>query len=99
MAGTIHVRIVAVGGLVFDVRRRNRDATGPLFRRLVDLVVRRERRTAGLGEDLGDGRGQRRLAMIDVADRANVAVRLVTLEFSFTHRPISVPACCPGWGF
>jgi hypothetical protein len=28
--------------------------------------------------------------MIDVADRANVAVRLVPLEFRLTHRRISV---------
>ncbi|MER9528159.1 hypothetical protein NKJ16_25080, partial [Mesorhizobium sp. M0179] len=28
---------------------------------------------------------QRRLAMIDVANRANVHMRLVTLEFTFCH--------------
>jgi hypothetical protein len=48
-----------------------------LFRRLVDLVVRRERRAAGFGQDLRDRRRQRRLAMVDVTDRADVAVRLV----------------------
>jgi hypothetical protein len=36
---------MAVLGLVLDVRRRDRDAARLLFRRLVDLVVRRERRT------------------------------------------------------
>jgi hypothetical protein len=45
---------VAVRGLVLDVRRRDRDAARLLFRRLVDLVVGRERRTAGLGQNLGD---------------------------------------------
>src|SRR5262249_25673092 len=35
--------------------------------------------------DLGDGRGQRRLAMIDVSDRADVHVRLGTLELCLRH--------------
>ena len=86
VAGAIDVRVVAVLRLIFDVGGGDRDTTRLLFRRLVDLVIGRVGGAAGLGQHLGDGGGQRRLAMVDVADRANVAVRLVPLEFRLTHR-------------
>ena len=38
-------------------------------------------------EVLGDGRGQARLAVVDVADRADVDVRLVALELLLGHLP------------
>src|SRR5206468_12588325 len=63
------VRVVAVGGLVLDVRGRDRDAAGALLGRFVDLVISGEGRPAGLGQDLGDGCRQRRLAMVHVPDR------------------------------
>ena len=85
VAGAVDVRIVAVVGLVLDVRGRNRDAARLLFRRLVDLVVGGEGRAARLGQNLGDRSRQRRLAMVDVTDRADVAVRLVAFEFFFGH--------------
>jgi hypothetical protein len=34
---------------------------------------------------LGDGRGQGRLAMIDMTNRPNVHVRLLALKFLFGH--------------
>jgi hypothetical protein len=46
VARAVDVRVVTVRRLVLDVRRRDRDAARLLFRRLVDLVVRRERRAA-----------------------------------------------------
>src|SRR5437588_1331134 len=73
----VDVRVMAVLGLVLDVRDRDRDAAGLLLRRLVDLVERRE----GVGrrvlvvQDLGDRRGQRRLAMVDMTDGPDVDVR------------------------
>ncbi len=85
VAGAVDVRVMALLGLVLDVRRRNRDAARLLFRRLVDLIVGREGRAAGLGENLGDRRRQRRLAVVDVADRADVAVRLVTRKLFLGH--------------
>ncbi len=85
VAGAIDVRVVAVLGLIFDVRRRDRDAARLFLRRLVDLIVRREGRSASLGQHLGDRGRQRRLAVIDVADRADVAVRLVAIEFFLAH--------------
>ena len=38
-----------------------------------------------LGEHVGDRGGQRRLAVVDVADRADVDVRLVALELLLAH--------------
>jgi hypothetical protein len=85
MARAVDVRVVPVLRLVLDMRRRDRDAALALLRRLVDLVVRRERRAARLRQDLGDRRRQRRLAVVDVADRPDVAVRLVPLEFRLRY--------------
>ncbi len=85
VAGAIDVGVMAVLGLVLDVGRRDRDATRLLFRRLVDLVVGREGRAARLGQNLGDGRRQRGLAVIDVTDRADVAMRLVPRELFLSH--------------
>src|SRR6201999_1660587 len=75
----------AVLGLILDVGGRDRDAASLLFRRLVDLVVRRERCTAGFGQDLGDRCRQRGLAMVDVTDGADVAVRFITFKLCFGH--------------
>ena len=85
VAGAVDVRVVAVLGLVLDVSGRDRDAARLLFRRLVDLVVRRERRAARLCENLRDRRRQRRLAMVDVTDGADVAVGLITFKLRFGH--------------
>ena len=90
MAGAVDMGVVAVRGLVFDMGRRDRDAARLLFRRLVDLVVRRERRAARLRQHLRDRCRQRRLAMIDMTDRPDVAVRLVPLKFCLRHDVLSV---------
>ena len=87
MTGTVHVRVVASTRLVLDVRRRDRDPAVPLLGRLVDLVVRRERRAAGrLRQNLRDRRRQRRLAVIDMTDRPNVRMRLRPLKTLLRHR-------------
>ena len=86
MARAIDMGIVPVLRLVLDMRRRNRDAARLLFRRLVDLVIGRVRRPTRLRQNLGDRCRQRRLAMVNMANRANVAVRLVAVEFLFGHR-------------
>ena len=81
------MRVVARLGLVLDVGDRDRDAALPLFRRLVDLVERREGVQVGVlvVQHLRDGGGQRRLAVVDVTDRADVDVRLSPLELSLGH--------------
>ena len=94
VARAIDVGVVPVRGLVFDVGGRDRDAARLLFRRLVDLVVRRERRTAGFSQHLGDRCGQRRLAMVDVTDGSDVAVRFITFKLCFGHLTLrSVVSC------
>ena len=85
VTGAVDMRVVALLGLVLDMRRRDRDATSLLFRRLVDLVVGSKGRAARLRENLGDRSRQRRLAMVDMADRANVAMGLVTRKLFLGH--------------
>ncbi len=80
MAGAVNVSVVTVGRLVLNVRRRDGDAARLFFRSSVDLVIGLE-----LAEILGDRRRQRRLAMVNVADRANVNVRLVALKLTLCH--------------
>ena len=85
VARAIDVGVVPVRGLVFDVGGRDRDAARLFFGRLVDLIVRRERRTAGFSQHLGDRCGQRCLAMVDVTDGSDVAVRFITFKLCFGH--------------
>jgi hypothetical protein len=48
---------------------------------------------AGFREDLGDRCGQRGLAMVNVTDGADVAVRLVPLKLSLGHCSNLLFAC------
>ena len=83
--GAVDVGVVTVGRLVLDVRRRDRDAAGLLLRSVVDLVEGPRLAAVCLGEHLGDGRRQRRLAVVDVTDGADVDMRLVALELLLRH--------------
>ena len=85
VAGAVDVRVVALLRLILDVGGRDRDAARLLLRRLVDLVVGGECRPARLRQNLGDRSRQRRLAVVDVTDRANVAMRFVTRKFFLGH--------------
>jgi hypothetical protein len=85
MPRAVHVRVVTLVDVVFHVRRRDRDAARLLFRRLVDLVVRHERAAVRLRHHLRQRRRQRRLAMVDMTNRADVHVRLASLKFLFGH--------------
>src|SRR5258708_2595597 len=71
--------------LVRDVRDRDRDSTRLLLRRLVDPVKRRELGQTLVGQHLGDGGRQRRLAMVDVTDGPDVQVGLGPLELLLRH--------------
>ena len=59
------------------------DATVALLRCIVDLVVVAELGQILGGQDLGDGGGEGRFPVIHMADGANVAVGLVSLENFF----------------
>src|SRR5918994_3000362 len=82
---TVDVGVVTVVRLVLHVRRRDRDPALLLLRRVVDLVERPGLATIGVGEDLRDGGGQRRLAVVDVTDGPDVDVRLPALELLLRH--------------
>ena len=87
VAGAVDVRIVTVRRLVLHVRRGNRDAALPLFRRVVDRIERTKLvLRVVLLQYLGDRRRQRRLAVIDVPDRPHVHVRLRTIKFFLRHK-------------
>ncbi len=73
------------GGFVFDMGGVNRDAARFFFRCGVNLVV-----AFGFAAEFGcqhggDCCGQGGLAVVDVADRADVDVRLGPLKFAFCH--------------
>jgi len=85
VARAIDVGVMAGLGLVFDVGRRNRNTAGLFFRRLVNLIIRRVRRAARLRKNLSNRRRQRRLAMVNVTNRSDVAMRLVARKFLFGH--------------
>ena len=92
----VDVRVVPVLGLVLHMRDRDRDPALLLLRRLVDLVERREVRVRVLlRQHLRDRRGQRRLPMVDVTDRADVEVRLRPLELLLGHgEAVPFVMCC-----
>ena len=85
MARAVDMRVVPLLRLVLDMRRRDRDPARLLLRRLVDLVVRHERRAARLRQHLRDRRRQRRLAMIHMTNRPDIAMRLRPLKFRLRH--------------
>ena len=85
VARAVDVRVVALGRLVLDVRRVDRDPALPLLGGVVDLVVRLLLRHAPEGEQGGDRRGERGLAVVDVTDRADVHVWFRALEGFLGH--------------
>src|SRR5436190_1642606 len=91
VARAVDVRVVALRGRILDVCGGDGDAALALFRGLVDLIEGHERSRALRREDLGDRRGQRGLAVIDVTDRADVDVRLTAIEFLFGHVRSNLP--------
>src|SRR5918997_4835 len=87
MPGTVDMGIVPLFSLVLDVRDRDRDAPLLLLGGLVDHVERRclVHVRVLVVQDLGDRRGQRGLAVVDVTDSPDVDVRLGPLELRLRH--------------
>src|SRR5690606_13291882 len=81
----VHVRVVPLLRLVLHVRRRNRDPTLTLLRRLVNLIVPNMLRQTLRRLNPRDRRRQRRLPMIHVPNRPNVHVRLRPLKLRLSH--------------
>ena len=71
--------------LILDVSGVDRDSAGLLFRRLVDFVVTHSLRLAEGGQHHRDGSGQGRFAVVNVADGANVDMRLGALKLLLRH--------------
>src|SRR5262245_12488992 len=106
MTRAVHVRVVALLRRILNVRRRNRQnlrriTTTLALRRLRNLVVgNRRRRPTLVRRHLRQRRRQRRLAMVNVADRANVAMRFRPVEFRLGHlRSLSWQLTCRAWAF
>jgi hypothetical protein len=83
--GAVDVGVVPVVGLVLDVGGGDRDPALLLLRSVVDLLEALGLAAHLLAQHLGDGSGQRRLAMVDVTDGPDVDVRLVALELLLRH--------------
>ena len=83
----VDVRVVPRLGLVLDVRDGDRDAALALLGSLVDLIEGRRlvQVRVLVVQHLGDRRGQRGLAVVDVPDGADVDVRLGPLELGLGH--------------
>jgi len=86
MPRTVHVRVVPVLGLVFNVRGVDRDAARLLLRRRINLVVRLRLPTKQLRQHQRHRRRQRGLPMIHMTNRPHIHMRLRSLEFAFCHR-------------
>ena len=80
MAGAIHMRVMTAFGFIFNMRRRNRDPAGFLFRRSVNLII-----ILKFAKLLRNRSRQCRLTMVNVTNRANVAMRLTTLKLFLCH--------------
>ena len=91
VARAVDVGVVAGVGLVLDVGDRDRDPALPLLGRVVDRVEGAVLGLALQGEVLRDRRRQARLAVVDVADRADVDVRLGALELLLGHETVLTP--------
>jgi hypothetical protein len=77
------------------VRRVDRDAALLFLGRVVDRRKVADGRVRALfRQDLRDRRGEGRLAVVDVTDRADVDVRLGALELLLAHSFLSVYALC-----
>jgi len=76
VTGAVDVGVVPRLRLVLDVSRVDGDAAGALLGGLVDLVEGDGLAPEAQGLNSGDGGGERGLAVVDVADGADVDVRL-----------------------
>ena len=90
VARAVNVSVVTGSGLVLDVGDGDRNAALALLGSLVDVLERSEVSLAALGlrENLGDGGGQRGLAVVDVTNGADVNMRLSALKLLFGHKAL-----------
>src|SRR5699024_6607878 len=85
VARAVDVGVVTLVGLILHMGGVDGDAALPLLGGLVDHVVGLVLSLAGEGQVLGDGSGQSGLAVVNVADGADVDVGLSSLKFLLGH--------------
>ncbi len=85
VSGAVDMGVMTLFGLVFHVSGIDRDAARSLFRRLIDIRIVDEVGLALEVENLGDGGGQRGLAVVDMADRADVYMGFGSVKLCFSH--------------
>jgi hypothetical protein len=76
------MRVMARFGLVLDVTDVNGDTTRFFFRRVVNIIVLHPLGLPLQTKHLGDGSGERGLAVIDVTNRPDIDMGLVTFKLS-----------------
>ena len=90
VARAVDVSVVAVGGLVLDVSSGDGDAASLLLGSVVDGVEGAELYLGVmLGQYLGDSGSQGGLAVVDVADGADVDVWFRAIKLLFSHSILS----------
>ena len=85
MARAVNVGIVTLRGLILDVSGVDGDAALSFFRSLVDGRIVGVLSAALQSQPLGNGSGQGRLTMVDVADGADVYMGLRSFKFLLSH--------------
>ena len=85
VAGAVHVCVVTVSRLVLNVCCVNRNTTCTLFGSGINLRVAFCFATKLLGQNSRDRCSQRRFAVVNVADCADVNVWFGAFEFTFCH--------------
>ena len=94
VARAVNVSVVTGFGLILNVSGVNRDAARLFLGSGVDFVVFFLFRQAFGCKSHGDGCGKGGLAVVNVADGADVNVRLASVELSFCHFEFSSENFC-----
>ena len=81
----VHVSIVTLSSLIFNVRSVDRDTTFFFFGGVVDLIERLLFGETLLCKHFSDSGSKSSLTVVDVTNRTNVYVRFGTLEMFFCH--------------
>ena len=88
VARAVNVSIVTLLGLILNVSGVDGDTTLLLFGSLIDCIISLELGLALQGQPLGDSSGQSGLAVVNVADGADVNMGLGSFKFLLSHLKI-----------
>ena len=90
MPWAVYVCVVTGSGFIFYSGGIDGDTTSSFFRCFIDGSVVEEVCFAFFSQNFGDSSGQGRFTMIDVADGADVNMRLGSFVMSFCHFEVSL---------